>query len=168
MLRNAIATISLGQSSVGHGIIEKIKQTKLARFAGFEIFFECLEAFACELCGESAPASREALLAAAGRVHKVREVEKVTAVSLRPFLFSEGLVDERARLQNFEFLELWFELAHILNTDVIQIPFKLLGRGHVQRHQSNCFGSHCCRRTRIATNSADMIRFRRHQLGNTH
>jgi len=122
MLFNAIATISLGRSSAGHGLITKIRRAALAGFLGVEIFFECLEHYACEIEGRKTTASREALLEASQRVNEVCGELRVTVVCLMPFMNFEGLLDEHERKEKFDLLQFWFELCQVLGTDLIQIP----------------------------------------------
>ncbi|KAJ9602165.1 hypothetical protein H2200_013285 [Cladophialophora chaetospira] len=120
----AIATVSLGRSSVGHNIIEKIKHASLAGFKGVEIFFECLETYALELgdSNQGEKASRESLLEAATHTRQACIDYDIKVLCLQPFMFFEGQVDEQARVEKFKLLDLWFELAHLLDTDLIQIP----------------------------------------------
>ncbi|KAL6242234.1 hypothetical protein RBB50_010782 [Rhinocladiella similis] len=122
MMNPAIATVSLGRSSAGHNIIYKIKRAASAGFKGVEIFYECLEHLAIQLQQDNLVLSKTSLLEAARQVHAVCKESDITVVSLQPFLFYDGLRDEVARLKKIEELKLWFELARILHTDIIQIP----------------------------------------------
>ena len=129
MLQPAIATVSLGRSPAGHGIIAKMRQASLAGFRGVEIFFECLEDLACQKGNGSKPASREALLEAAREVRAACDAEGLAVLVLQPFVFYEGLVDPEASRQKLETLELWFEICHVLDTDLIQIPTNFQAEG---------------------------------------
>jgi 4-hydroxyphenylpyruvate dioxygenase len=129
MLYNAIATISLGRSSAGHGLITKIQRAASAGFSGVEIFFECLELYAREIEGGKTAASRKALLEAAQRVHEVCGELRITVVCLQPFLYFEGLIDEHERKEKLDLLQFWFELCRVLDTDLIQIPTNFRPQG---------------------------------------
>jgi 4-hydroxyphenylpyruvate dioxygenase len=92
--------------------------------AGIEVFYEDLEYLAKEQDGSSGdPApSDEQLLSAARLVRETCEDNKLEIIGLQPFLFYEGLVDRKEHAQMIEKLHLWFKIAEILGTDVIQIP----------------------------------------------
>ena len=122
MLKPAIATVSLGRSTAGHGILAKLRRARLAGFDGVEVFFECLESLAREKQRDYGLDERSALIGAARAVRTTCEAENLTVVTLQPFLFYDGLVDQAAHLQKIETLHLWFKICHILNTDLIQIP----------------------------------------------
>ena len=122
MFYNAIATISLGRSSAGHGLITKIQRAASAGFSGVELFFECLELYAREIEVRKTAASHKALLENAQRVREVCEELRITVVCLQPFMNFEGLLDEYERKEKLDLLQFWFELCRVLGTDLIQIP----------------------------------------------
>jgi 4-hydroxyphenylpyruvate dioxygenase len=92
--------------------------------AGIEVFYEDLEYLAKEQDGSSGdPApSDEQLLSAARLVREMCEDKELEIIGLQPFLFYEGLVDRKEHTQMIERLHLWFNIAQILGTDIIQIP----------------------------------------------
>jgi 4-hydroxyphenylpyruvate dioxygenase len=122
MLKPAIATVSLGRSAAGHGIIGKLRQASLAGFSGVEIFFECLESLAGQKQRESGADKRIALIEAARDVRATCDAENLAVMTLQPFVFYDGLLDEATHRQKIKTLHLWFEICHILGTDLIQIP----------------------------------------------
>jgi 4-hydroxyphenylpyruvate dioxygenase len=93
-------------------------------FAGIEVFYEDLESLAKEQDGSSGdPApSDEQLLSASRLVREMCEDKELEIIGLQPFLFYEGLVDRKEHAQMIEKLHLWFKIAKILGTDIIQIP----------------------------------------------
>lgn len=129
MLKAAIATVSLGRSSAGHAIVQKLCEASAAGFDGVEIFFECLEDLAGAKSQHPWLEYRATLLAAAGKIRQVCDVQSLKVIALQPFVFYDGLVDTEARTQKIDLSKLWFELCHILGTDLIQIPtnFQSLG-----------------------------------------
>ncbi|KAK3676647.1 hypothetical protein LTR78_003422 [Recurvomyces mirabilis] len=121
-LRPAIATVSLGRSSAGHSITQKLQAASEFDFEGVEIFFECLQHHARDRFGASDRLEAEKLLAAAGDVRKTCDDLHLEVVCLQPFTFYDGLVDFDAHRQRIEDLKLWFRICKVLGTDLIQIP----------------------------------------------
>jgi 4-hydroxyphenylpyruvate dioxygenase len=117
--RSAIASMSLGRAWV-HDLPGKLRQAARYGFEGIEMFYEDLEYFAN--AGAFDP------LEAAGQIRQLCDSLHLDIVCLQPFLFYEGLLDrtEHDRLVN-EKLPLWFKIAHILGTDIIQVPSNFLG-----------------------------------------
>lgn len=130
MLRPAIASVSLGRSQAGHGLIPKIEQAARHGFKGIEMFFECLEDLANKRIVHSGDVSREErLLEAAHDVRLTCDRLGMKIVVLQPFLFYDGLVSSEAHQEKIEELRLWFKLCHLLGTDLIQIPSNFLAKG---------------------------------------
>lgn len=129
MLRPAIATVSLGRSLAGHGIIKKLRQAGIAGYQGVEIFFECLEDLARQKQNGSERTFREALIEASREVREACDVIGLVVVALQPFTNYGGLLEKEAHRQKIETLAVWFEICHILNTDAIQIPTNFLTEG---------------------------------------
>ena len=125
-LQPAIVTVSLGRSEAGHTLLSKIEQAAKHSFTGIEVFFECLEYHAKSLAGGLSDAS---LLVAAQQVRECCNSHSITVVVLQPFIFFGGLTDPLAHAEAIKKLELWFKLAKILGTDLIQIPTNFLPQG---------------------------------------
>jgi 4-hydroxyphenylpyruvate dioxygenase len=125
-LRPGIASVSMGRSSAGHSILEKIKQAKLHGFEGIEIFYECLESHAQTFEGG---ANEINLTIAAKEVRRCCDVNGMEVICLQPFTFYDGLTDARAHAKSIRRLHFWFQLAKILRTDLIQIPTNFLQEG---------------------------------------
>ncbi|KAL1963038.1 hypothetical protein VTN77DRAFT_8786 [Rasamsonia byssochlamydoides] len=117
-LRPAIASMSLGQPGI-HDLPGKLRQASRYGFEGIEIFFEDLETFA--------RTSRISILEAARQVRQLCDSLRLDVVCLQPFLFYEGLLDrdEHAR-QISDRLPLWFKIAQLLGTDLVQVPSNFL------------------------------------------
>ncbi len=64
-------------------------------------------------------------LAAAYLIRRYCVENKLSVIALRPFLFYE-LVSRNQHAKRMDKLRLWFRLAHILGTDLIQIPSNFL------------------------------------------
>lgn len=122
----AIATVSLGRSEAGHALLYKIEQAAKHSFKGIEVFLECLEYHARSLAGGLSDAN---LLIAAQQVREYCNSHSITVVVLQPFMFFGGLTDPLAHAEAINKLELWFKLAKILGTDLIQIPTNFLPQG---------------------------------------
>jgi 4-hydroxyphenylpyruvate dioxygenase len=116
--RSAIASLSLGRAWV-HDLPGKLHQAAQYGFEGIEMFYEDLEYF-----GHSRGIG---LLDAAIHIRELCNSLNLEIVCLQPFLFYEGLIDrvEHHRLVA-EKLPLWFKLAHLLGTDIIQVPSNFL------------------------------------------
>lgn len=109
--------MSLGRAWV-HDIHHKLQQASDAGFQGIEIFYEDLE-YLAKSYGE---ANETNLLRAAEEIRNTCDSLSLIVIGLQPFLFYEGLTDPREHEAKIEKLKTWFKLAHILGTDIIQIP----------------------------------------------
>ncbi|KAA8651981.1 hypothetical protein EYZ11_001751 [Aspergillus tanneri] len=119
--------MSLGLPGLHH-LPDKLHQAAQHNYQGIELFFSDLEHLATtSFSGD--------LVAAAHSVHRLCHSLNLSIICLQPFLFYEGLLDrtEHSRLLSQK-LPQWFQLAHILHTDLIQIPSNFLpvdpGTGH--------------------------------------
>jgi 4-hydroxyphenylpyruvate dioxygenase len=115
--RPAIASMSLGRAWV-HPLSEKLSQAAHAGFEGVEIFYEDLE----YLAKEKGSLSNETLFAAAHEIRTMCDRHGLEVIGLQPFLFYEGLIDRAQHEQRLQNLKVWFRIAKILGTDIIQIP----------------------------------------------
>jgi 4-hydroxyphenylpyruvate dioxygenase len=107
-------------------LFKKLEQAAKQSFEGIELFYECFEHYAQSLPGGLSEAN---LLLAAHLTRQECDRLHLEIVSLQPFLFSEGLTSPEARAKVVEKLHLWFKLAKILRTDLIQLPTNFLGEG---------------------------------------
>ncbi|RAH76493.1 3-dehydroshikimate dehydratase [Aspergillus japonicus CBS 114.51] len=117
--RLGIASMSLGRPGI-HSLSGKLHQAALHGYEGIELFFDDLDHFAKTLFqGDHA--------AAAKQVRRLCDSLGLSIICLQPFSFYEGLLD-RAESERMvtEKLPRWFELARILDTDLIQIPSNFL------------------------------------------
>ncbi|PQE22932.1 3-dehydroshikimate dehydratase protein [Rutstroemia sp. NJR-2017a BBW] len=119
MYKSAIASMSLGRCSAGHGLPAKFKAAKDAGLAGIEMFYEDLVDLASTF--PDYPSERS-YLQAAREIHALSEQYALPIIALGPFSNYEGLLDPSARKEKLEELHLWFSICRILGTDLIQIP----------------------------------------------
>ena len=111
-LRAGIATISLGYADA-HNLHDKLKACADAGFQGIEVFPHDLET------------SRGLTLDPRSTAKLVRELcdeYQLEVISLQPFRNSEGLIGQERRSQKLEELREYFNLCHILQTDLIGLP----------------------------------------------
>lgn len=110
--------MSLGRAWV-HDLPGKLHQAAKYGFEGIEMYYEDLEYYGIEL--------GTGLVDAAIRIRELCDILHLEIVCLQPFLFYEGLIDraEQKHLASIK-IHLWFELAHILRTDMIQVPSNFL------------------------------------------
>lgn len=118
-LRPAIASMSLGRPGI-HDLAHKLHQASIHAFEGVEIFFEDLEHFA-------RTRNITSVVTAAHRVRALCDDLGLEVVCLQPLLFYEGLVSRPEHATQLrERLPLWFDVAHALRTDMIQVPSNFL------------------------------------------
>lgn len=137
-LKPAIASMSLGRAYAGHLLPFKLDQARANGLTGIEIFYEDLEYLARSECNlpmtfPPSPESPtpEALLHAASTIRKLCDERELTIIGLQPFMHYEGLLDREEHRQRIEKLKLWFKIAKVLKTDVIQIPANFLTRDQI-------------------------------------
>jgi 4-hydroxyphenylpyruvate dioxygenase len=128
----AIASMSLGRAWV-HNLPYKLDQAKANNLTGIEIFFEDLEYLARSESNISSttPSTPEAQLHAAQTIRNLCDERGLTIIGLQPFLHYEGLRDRKEHEHRIEKLKLWFRIAKVLGTDVIQIPGNFLGTDQI-------------------------------------
>jgi 4-hydroxyphenylpyruvate dioxygenase len=125
-IRPAIASVSLGRASAGHKLPEKIQQAAKYGFEGIEIFYECLEYHAKDLTGGT---SNVNLIEAARDIRRMCDDASLVVIVLQPFGYYEGLMDPTSHQKMIDKATTWFEMAHILGTDLMQIPTNFLEEG---------------------------------------
>ncbi|KAI9714549.1 MAG: hypothetical protein M1812_006354 [Candelaria pacifica] len=138
----AIATLSLG-ASPPHDIQAKLLAASQHGFRGVELYhFDLLHLAATALPRSSSVSKVDdpdfdaqsvtsqptdtQQLAAAHLIRRYCYEYKISVIVLQPFLFYEGLVDRDQHAKMIQKLRLWFRLARILGTDLIQIPSNFL------------------------------------------
>ncbi|KAF4635980.1 hypothetical protein G7Y89_g2108 [Cudoniella acicularis] len=116
--RPAIASLSLGRAWV-HDLPEKFAAASSSGLPGIEIFFEDLVYLAATLPGGHTPENH---LLAARKIRSLCDSRGLQIMALGPFSDCEGVLCPDARAAKLQDLRLWFEIARILGTDIIQIP----------------------------------------------
>ncbi|KAK0724721.1 xylose isomerase-like protein [Lasiosphaeris hirsuta] len=130
----AITSMSLGRCYAGHSFARKLDAAQKYGYQGIELFHEDLEDVAYRLSRESpstAGASPTAQLAAARHILHMCRNRGIEVVCLQPFGHYEGLLDRSEHERRLQKLALWIELAHELDTDLIQIPANFLPEDQV-------------------------------------
>lgn len=129
-----ITSMSLGWAKAGHTLEDKLRLAKKYGYKGIELFHDDLDDVAARrfmtdmpsgTWGPSDPGCRSphrAQLAAAKYIRDLCDELGIAIICLQPFLGYEGLLDRDARAAKLAKLRRWFELAHELETDTIQIP----------------------------------------------
>jgi 4-hydroxyphenylpyruvate dioxygenase len=132
LYKPAIASMSLGRAWV-HKLPNKLDQARANNFQGVEIFFEDLEYIAREESGipPHATPSVEAQLAAAKTIRSLCDERNLAIIGLQPFLHYEGLLNRHDHDRKIEKLTLWFKIAKLLGTDIIQIPANFLAKNEI-------------------------------------
>jgi 4-hydroxyphenylpyruvate dioxygenase len=125
-LRPSIATVTLGRAAAGHDIFHKLEQASKNGFRGIEIFYECLEDIADQLSHGTPDEKR---LEAARQVRKACDENNLSVIVLQPFMYYDGLIDRKAHAKMIKKLKLFFQIAHILGTDLMQMPTNFLETG---------------------------------------
>ncbi|RDW76560.1 sugar phosphate isomerase/epimerase family protein [Aspergillus mulundensis] len=119
-LQVGIPTMSLSKPGL-HALDHKLRVAAAHGFTGIELFIDDLSHFAETRFNGS-------LIQAAQHASSVAKQLNLTFICLQPFAFYEGLLDRtQTKYLVEEKLPLWFELARILETDLIQIPANFLG-----------------------------------------
>jgi 4-hydroxyphenylpyruvate dioxygenase len=114
--------MSLGRCYAGHSLLHKLSMAAKHGLEGIELFYEDLVDHAG---GSSSPSD---LLSAAASVHEICLSLGLEIICLQPFMHYEGLLDRTRHAERVEEMKLWMELAHVLGTDIVQIPATFLSR----------------------------------------
>ncbi|PQE24466.1 3-dehydroshikimate dehydratase protein [Rutstroemia sp. NJR-2017a BBW] len=125
----AISLISLGRAWV-HDIIPKLDAAAHHGLNGIEIFYEDIE-YLTKAESKSDRPSTDDLLHAASSIRTLCDERGLTIISLLPFFHYEGLKDREEHAKRIEKMKLWFKLAKILGTDIIQIPANFLPKEEI-------------------------------------
>ncbi len=123
----ATVSMSLGRAWA-HQLPEKLDQAVACGFQGIEIFYEDhedLEYLAKSIGG----VSDHIILKAVCQIRVMCDDRDLFILALQPFLNYEGLLDSQEHAQMIKKLKLWFQIAKILGTDIIQIPSSFRTKG---------------------------------------
>ncbi|CAN8100982.1 unnamed protein product [Discula destructiva] len=128
----AITSMSLGWAAAGHHIEHKLDLAHQYGYKGIELFWDDLRDLALRRFKQTPedhrltePTSEPSHAAQITAAHYIRELcarLDIFIICLQPFAGYEGLKNPDAKKKLLEKLDRWFELAHVLQTDMIQIP----------------------------------------------
>ncbi|OIW28129.1 3-dehydroshikimate dehydratase-like protein [Coniochaeta ligniaria NRRL 30616] len=124
----AISSMSLGRCFAGHALNHRLDMAQKYGYQGIELFHEDLAYLAEFLSAEDSTRgpSAAAQMAAAHQIYSMCHDRGLEIICLQPFLHYDGLVDRAEHERHMEKLELWVQLARVLQTDLIQIPANFL------------------------------------------
>ncbi|KAL2134300.1 hypothetical protein VTI74DRAFT_497 [Chaetomium olivicolor] len=125
----AITSMSLGRCYAGHSFTAKLDAAHKYGYQGIELFHEDLADMAERLSSDTPTASgpsQAAQMAAARNILQLCRARNIEVVCLQPFSHYDGLVDRQEHERRIEQLHFWIQLAHALETDIIQIPASFL------------------------------------------
>ncbi|KAI0126310.1 xylose isomerase-like protein [Xylariales sp. AK1849] len=131
--RLAITSMSLGRCFAGHSFSHKLDMAQAYGYKGIELFYEDLSDIANQLDGGS---STENELRAAEIVRKMCQERDLAILCLQPFAQYEGLLDRDEHSRRLDQLKYWFQLAKILETDIVQIPSSFLPASEISGDMS--------------------------------
>jgi len=114
----AIASLSLGRAWV-HDMEPKLRAAAAAGLPGIEIFYEDLHYIAKSLPGGATSANR---IAAAHTIRSLCDSLSLEIIAIGPFSNYEGNLSPECQAKLRSDLQVWFQMAEILGTDLIQIP----------------------------------------------
>lgn len=125
--------MSLGRCWAGHTLAHRLDMAQLYGYKGVELFHEDLADIADHMEG-STTAEKELLAAAV--IRRMCQERDIAVLCLQPFAHYEGLRDRREHARRIDQLRLWFQLAKVLGTDIIQIPSSFLPAAQVSGDRS--------------------------------
>ncbi|KAI1848782.1 hypothetical protein JX265_013749 [Neoarthrinium moseri] len=102
-------------------------------YHGIELFHEDLADVANSLDGGSSTANE---LQAAEIIRNMCHERNLDIICLQPFAHYEGLLDRDEHARRIEKLKFWFQLAKVLETDIVQIPSSFLPASEVSEDRS--------------------------------
>lgn len=123
--------MSLGWARAGHKLEDKLELAHKYGYKGIELFHDDLDDLAARKFERTSPiqksdpvcrSSHQAQLDAARYVRQLCDRLDIFIICLQPFAGYEGLLDRQVQEEKIAKLHRWIELAHILKTDIIQIP----------------------------------------------
>lgn len=126
--------MSLGRCSAGHSFTAKLDAAQKYGYQGIELFHEDLADLAESSFAETpnpAGPSHSSQMAAARHILGLCRARGIEILCLQPFCHYDGLLNREEHERRLEELRLWVELAHELETDIIQIPASFLPAEYV-------------------------------------
>ncbi|PBL00734.1 sugar phosphate isomerase [Armillaria gallica] len=120
----AVPTMTLGRAWV-HDLDVKMAEAKNAGYQGLEVFWEDLVYAAKKINPTSTEKDEATMLQAARYAKELCDKNGLVVMALQPFLNYDGLLDETKHQENITKLKLWFKVAKILGTDLIQVPSQM-------------------------------------------
>jgi 4-hydroxyphenylpyruvate dioxygenase len=123
-----ISSMSLGRCAAGHSLTHKLDMAHKYGYRGIELFHEDLADISDQFQGGSTPENQ---LMAANMVNRLCNARNLKIICLQPFMNYEGLLDRAEHSRLLKKLELWIQLAKVLQTDMIQIPSNYLPASQV-------------------------------------
>ncbi|KAI4652622.1 3-dehydroshikimate dehydratase [Alternaria viburni] len=117
--RPGISSMSLGRCYAGHSLEHKLSMAAKHGLEGIELFYEDL----VDHAGSDKPSD---LLAGAASVYDLCSSLGLEIICLQPFMHYEGLLDRKRHAERVEEMKLWMQLAHVLRTDIVQVPSSFL------------------------------------------
>lgn len=112
-----------------HNLDAKLDQASKYNYAGIEVFYEDLEYLARSYTSSkdtNVTPEPQYLIQAATEIRSMCDSRNLEVICLQPFMHYEGLVSAELHASRIEKLKVWFKLAAILETDIIQIPSNFL------------------------------------------
>lgn len=91
---------------------------------GIELFYE-------DLADYAGSQSASDLLIAADSIRNLCSSLGLEIICLQPFMHYEGLLDRQKHSDRIQEIKLWMQLAHVLHTDIIQVPSSFLSRDQI-------------------------------------
>lgn len=116
--------MSLGRCYAGHSLEDKLFMAAKHGLEGIELFYEDLADYATSQ-------SASDLLAAAASIRGLCNSLHLEVICLQPFMHYEGLLDRQRHNERIQEMKLWMKLAHVLRTDIIQVPSSFLSRDQI-------------------------------------
>lgn len=124
----SICTMSLGRCFAGHDLAHKLDMAQKYGFTGIEVFYEDLVDLAKSFPGGDTPENQ---ISAARTMRQLCDARNQEIICLQPFMHFGGIADRDEHRRRLQELQLWFELAHILGTDLILFPSSFLSPDQV-------------------------------------
>jgi 4-hydroxyphenylpyruvate dioxygenase len=125
--------MSLGRCYAGHSLAHKLDMAQAYGYKGIELFHEDLADIASRLDGKT---TAENELHAAQIIRDMCRDRDLTILCLQPFAHYEGLLDREEHQRRLEKLRFWFQLAKVLETDIVQIPSNILPAAELSEDRS--------------------------------
>lgn len=120
--------MSLGYCTAGHSLVHRLDVAHKYGYQGIEVFQQdvvSLGADAGSTPFNMIPSASDELKAAR-KIRRMCTERGLEVICLQPFRNYEGLVDRSEHEQRLKEIDLWIQIAHALDTDLIHIPSNVL------------------------------------------